>query len=156
MARCNLELMIQFACEELREKQARADLVIARDQDLARSVNDQIRQRRILIDNRRAQITQLRQQLPSPSVPGPVETDRDQRPKRPGVGDFVSDTAEELARQVRNRLEIRRLEREIEAFERRIQELLPEQTRRLDRLNESLAGKACIQRAMRQKRCVGA
>lgn len=109
MPRCNLDLMVQFSCEQLREKRKRAMAVIADDQRLIRRFNAQIRNLEILSANKRAQIARLRGEIPHPGLPGPFGRDADGSSRRPGIGDIIVGNAEAIAQGIRNRQEIQRL-----------------------------------------------
>lgn len=153
MARCNLDLMVQFSCEQLREKRARAISLIADDQELLWRLDAQIRSNEITIANRRAEIARLRGEPPRPGLPGPVQDDGNRRRKRPRPEDIIGAGAEEILRQRRNRATIADLEAEIEDLEGRIRDLRIDRDRRIDRLNEARDGRRCIQDAMWRKGC---
>lgn len=156
MVRCNLSLMTQFSCEELREKRERAESNIREDQRLKQSLEAQIRRIEIEIANNRAEIRRLRNQTPLPSLPGPVRRDNAGRPKPPKPHEIVLSAAQAAADYFPNRSEIRRLEGEIGALERRRQGLRPQYMTRLERWNEAQDSRGCIIRAMREKGCIGA
>ncbi len=155
MARCNPELMDQFTCEELLEKRKRIDLAIGADQTSLERTNSRIHRNRSRIANNEARIQRLRGELPTPSLHGPLEMDDNRKPKTPGFVDIFLDSAEEIARQIRNRQEIQRLNSDIDRLERDIQYLLLQQTRQQQSLNEALEGRECIQQARRRKGCLG-
>ncbi len=153
MTRCNLDLMVQFSCEELREKRIRAIVSVAEDERLLRSLDAQIRSHEIRIANHNDRIVSLRGDMPMPGRLSPVQHDETRRPKRPSVGGIIVDNAEAILRQIQNGREIGRLEGEIERLETRILELSANRESRTQRLNEAQNGRRCIQDAMWRKQC---
>lgn len=110
MARCNLELMASFSCEDLREKRERAESNIREDQRRKQSLEAQIRRIEIEIADNRAEIGRLRNQTPLHSLLGPVRRDDASRSKPPKPYEIVLSAAQAAADYFPNRSEIRRLE----------------------------------------------
>lgn len=155
MAECNLDLMTQFSCEELRENLARTNLNIAADQRFIRDRNAKIHSLETQIANWRDEIAALRGELEGPVMPGPMERDRGQnrRPRCPGFGGIMTDVAEAMLRPLRNRQRIEELEREIARLETEWQEETKLKLDRIRSFNHALSGQSCIRNALWRKRC---
>ena len=156
MPDCDLDLMLEFSCDELREKRMRADINIMNDKRKIEDISAAIRRENINISNTEAKINELRSEPPQPSVSAPISTDRDGKPRTPGRFETAIEVIEGVAAPIYNWREIRRLESDIDNAEERVRDLLRDLADRNERYDEMLAGRECIKTAMRRKGCRGA
>jgi predicted nucleic acid-binding Zn-ribbon protein len=156
MASCNMQIMMGFSCEELREKRRRANLNIASDQRDRDRLVSEIRRIEIQIADKRAEIRRIQNRLPDPSIQSLVPTDDHGRKRPPKPWEIVVDVVQAAASPAQNRFTIQQLEREIGELETDLPDLRQRRWDRQERLNEMIAGRACINDAMRRKGCIGA
>lgn len=156
MAPCNMQIMIRFSCDELREKRARANSNIAADQRDKRRLEAEVRSIEIQIANLEAEIDRIQRRPVEPALPGPVDRGDGRKPSKPSPFEAVVDLVGAAAQPIRGLGEIRRLELARARLEAELPDLRRELWGRQERLNESIASRACINRAMRAKGCIGA
>ncbi len=159
MARCDMQLMMRFSCDQLREKRTRANLNIAADQRDERRLEAEIRRIEIEIANLEAEIDRIRRRPVEPALPGPVDRSGRRKPKKPswfGAVETAIDVVQAGAQPILNRTEIRELEAEVRVLEAELPDRRRNLWNRQERLNESIASRGCINQAMRAKGCVGA
>lgn len=156
MAPCNMQIMMRFSCDELREKRRRAQINVAEDQRDKRRIEAEIRAIEIRVANLEAQIDRIRRRPPEPVLPGPFDPAAGRKPRKPSPLEPIIDIVGVAAQPIRDQIERRRLEGRIRTLEARLPSLRRDLWDRQERLNEMIAARSCINQAIRAKGCAGA
>ena len=156
MSACNMENLMSLSCNELREKRARLDASIADDKCLNELFVHLIRQIEILIAERQLKIERLRRRPSEPALREPSDQDGQTRQKTPDPVDTGLEVIPVTADSPGDPDAISRLEKEIGVLDETLSELRLGFSEQVDHINEAVARRASVRRAMRAKGCVHA